>query len=264
MKKHILLAFTLLIGSLSLTAQSTLLVTETAHGGTISNGQVIYRTVAAGSIGLEQYDLNIKNISSGTKSYKMKMFYDVRNYVVGSPASAADTANPFFCFGGSCETPHTMTSNKTETLTPNQDAVANSHPISVHYDEASVAGLSSIRYRLYDINNPTVDFMEFTMKYNDPTASIKTNAALLSYVSDVFPNPSNTKASITITSLYDINNAVVSITNALGSIVSSKQIELYLGKNSIDLDSQALSSGLYFATIAVNNTKITKKFTINK
>jgi hypothetical protein len=264
MKKHILLIFTLLISSLASFSQSTLLVTETAHGGTISNGQVIYRTVAAGSIAVEQYDLNIKNISSTTKSYKMKMFYDVRNYVVGSPASSSDTANPYFCFGGSCEVPLTMISSKTETLTPNQDAVANAHPISVHYDEASVAGLSSIRYRFYEVSNPTVDFMEFTMKYNDPTASIKTNASLLSYVSDVFPNPSNTKASINVTSSYDVDNAFISITNALGSIVSIKHIELSLGKNTIDVDSQALSSGLYFATITVNNTKITKKFTINK
>ena len=256
MKKRILLASTLLISSLVSFAQSTLLVTETAHGATISNGQVIYLTV--GAVGSSQYDLNIKNISSTTKTYKMKMFYDVRNYV-----AVGDTANPLFCFGGTCEVPNTMVS-KPETLTPNQDAIANSHPISVHYDEASVAGYSSIRYRLYDINNSTVDSMEFTMKYNDATASIRTNASLLSYVSNVFPNPSNTKASLNVTSLYDVNNAVVSITNALGSIVSSKHIELYSGKNTIDLDSQALSSGLYFATITVNNAKITKKFTINK
>ncbi len=44
MKKRILLASTLLISSLVSIAQSTLLVTETAHGATISNGQVIYRT----------------------------------------------------------------------------------------------------------------------------------------------------------------------------------------------------------------------------
>ena len=256
MKKRILLASTLLISSLASFAQSTLLVTETAHGATISNGQVIYLTV--GAVGSSQYDLNIKNISSTTKTYKMKMFYDVRNYV-----AVGDTANPLFCFGGTCEVPNTMVS-KPETLTPNQDAIANGHPISVHYDEASVAGYSSIRYRLYDINNSTVDSMEFTMKYNDATVSIKTNASLLSYVSNVFPNPSNTKASLNVTSLCDVNNAVVLITNALGSIVSSKHIELYSGKNTIDLDSQTLSSGLYFATIIVNNSKITKKFTINK
>lgn len=256
MKKLILLASTLLISSVALVAQSTLLVTETAHGASISNGQTIYLTV--GGSGSSQYDINIKNIGSTTKTYKMKMFYDVRNYV-----AVGDTANPFFCYGGTCEVPNTMTS-KSETLTPNQDALSNSHPISVHYDEASIAGLSSIRYRIYDVNNPNVDFMEFTMKYNDPTASIKTNASLLSFVSDIFPNPSNIKASINITSLYDFNNVVVSITNALGSIVSSKHIELYSGKNNIDLDSQALSSGLYFATISVNNIKITKKFTISK
>ena len=103
MKKRILLASAFLMSSLAFFAQSTLLVTETAHGATISNGQVIYLTV--GAFGSNQYDINIKNSSSTTKTYKMKMFYDLRNYV-----AVGDTANPFFCFGGTCEVPNTMTS----------------------------------------------------------------------------------------------------------------------------------------------------------
>ena len=256
MKKFILVTSTLFMGSFGLTAQSSLLVTETAHGATITNGQVIYMTVGAGAI--NQIDLNLKNISTTTKTYKMKMSYDLRHVV-----SATDQANPYFCFAGTCYPPNTFVSPGSLTLTATQDALAAGFPTSVHYDEASAVGPSIIRYRIYEINTPN-DTMGFTVRYNDPTASIKTNSSLLSNVSDVFPNPSSSKAFINVTALVDVNAASISVINALGSIVLSKTIELSIGKNTIDLDFQSLISGLYFVTISNNNYKITKKFTINK
>ena len=256
MKKIILLASTLFMGSFGLTAQSSLLVTETAHGATITNGQVIFLTVGAGAT--NQVDLNFKNISTSTKTYKMKMFYDLRHAV-----SASDESNPYFCFGGTCLPPSTFVSPGSVTLTATQDALAAGFPTSVHYDEASVAGPSIIRYRIYEINNPN-DTMAFTVRYNDATASIKTNSSLLSNVSDVFPNPSSSKAYINITTLADVNTASISVINALGSVVLSKTVDLSVGKNTIDLDFQNLISGLYFVTISNHNSKITKKITINK
>lgn len=258
MKKLILLAFTLFIGSVATMAQSSLLVTNVSNGNSvITNSMVIYRAVGAGV--MDQLDINIKNTSASTKTYKMRMFYDLRHVV-----APADSSNPYFCFGGVCLQPNTMISSKTETLIANQDAVTNGHPISVHYDEASIAGASNIRYRLYETSNPSVDLMEFTVKYNDPTASIKTNSSLLSYVSDVFPNPSSTKASIVVNALSDLNNGTISIINTLGTVISSKGVELFLGKNTISLDVDALSSGIYFAAITSGNFKTVKKFTINK
>jgi hypothetical protein len=83
-------------------------------------------------------------------------------------------------------------------------------------------------------------------------------------VSEVFPNPSNTKASIVVNALSDLNTSTVSILNTLGSVVSSKNIELFMGKNTVSLDVETLSSGIYFATITSGNFKTVKKFTINK
>jgi hypothetical protein len=239
-------------------AQSSLQVTNVSNGNSvITNGMVIYRTV--GALAMDQIDINIQNISSGTKVYKMRMFHDTRNVVAPS-----DSSNPYFCFGGQCYTPYVFTSTKTETLVTNGDAVTNGHPISVHYDEATVAGVSSIRYRLFDIANPSGDQMEFTIKYNDPAASIKSYSSLLSFVSDVYPNPSNNKAFITVNSTVDSNTSLVTITNALGSNVFSKNVDLSIGKNTIPLDIETLSSGMYFATIISGNYKTVKKFNINK
>lgn len=257
MKKLYTLSFSILLSAFAF-AQSTLLVTNVSTGSsTITNGMLIYRTVGANI--MDQMDINIKNIGSSTTSYKMKMYYDQRHIV-----APGDSSNPYFCFGGTCYTPNAFTSSQTETLTPGQDAVAKTHPISVHYDEATMAGISSIRYKIYDINNSSVDVMEFTVNYNDPAASIKTNTSLFSNVSDVYPNPSGNKAFVSINTSYELNNVSVSIINSLGTIVSSKNIELNIGKNVVPLDVESLSSGIYFATITSGNSKIVKKIIINK
>lgn len=258
MKKTYSLVFAFIFTSFAIFAQSSLLVTNVSAGSsTITNGMVIYRSVGAGIA--DQLDINIQNLSSSTKSYKMRMYYDLRHIV-----APGDSSNPYFCFGGLCHIPNVFISAKTETLAPGQDAVSNTHPISVHYDEASIVGVSSIRYKIYDLNNSSADFMEFTVKYNDPVTSIKTNTALFLNVSDVYPNPSNNKAFITVNTATDVNSAILSITNSLGSIVSLKNIELSVGKNVISLDVESLSPGIYFTTITSGNSKTVKKIIINK
>ena len=257
MKKLYTLSLSILVSAFAI-AQSSLLVTNVTSGNsTITNGMIIYRAVGANV--MDQVDINIKNIGSSTKTYKMRMYYDLRH--IKAPG---DSSKPYFCFGGTCYTPNKFISTKTETLTPGQDAIANSHPISVHYDEATAAGISSIRYKIYDEINSTVDFMEFTVIYNNNPAALKTNTSLFSSVSDVYPNPTGNKAFVSVSASGELSNVSVTITNSLGSIVSSKNIELNIGKNIIPLDVESLSSGIYFTTITSGNSKIVKKIIINK
>jgi hypothetical protein len=255
MIKRYQLVFAFIFTSFVILAQSSLLVTNVTGGGSvITNSMVIYRTVGVGV--MDHMDINIKNISTSTKSYKMRMYYDLRHVV-----APGDSSNPYFCFGTSCFPVNTLVSANSITLTANQTVSGT----SVHYDESyTAAGASNIRYKIYDMNNASVDFIEFTVKYNDPLASVKTNTALFLNVSDVYPNPSNTKAFITINTITDVNSAALSITNSLGAIVSSKNIELNVGKNVIPLDVETLSSGIYFTTITSGNSKIVKKIIINK
>jgi hypothetical protein len=255
MIKRYQFVFAFIFASFVVLAQSSLLVTNVTGGGSvITNSMVIYRTVGAGV--MDQIDINIKNISTSTKSYKMRTYYDLRHVV-----APGDSSNPYFCFGTSCFPVNTLVSANSITLTANQTVSGT----SVHYDESfTAAGASSIRYKIYDMNNASVDFIEFTVKYNNPLASVKTNTALFLNVSDVYPNPSNTKAFITINTTTDVNSAALSITNSLGAIVSSKNIELNVGKNVIPLDIETLSSGIYFTTITSGNSKTVKKIIINK
>ena len=270
MNKIIIFITTLFFGSYQLIGQSSILLTQITPSTattppatiTIANGSVIYRTVASNNCdgpfcsGLK---INVKNISSSTKAYKMKKYVDIINTI--TPES--DFAQASFCFAGVFHPFGIFISIWELTLNANEDGDGIGNPTSIYYEEATLAGYSSIRYQIFDVNNPSNN-IEFTLKYNDPFASIKTNPSLTYQVSDVLPNPSSSKATINIDVLDNTNNVTIFITNIFGKIESLKTINLLVGKNEINLDSDNLSDGLYFVTLNINNLKITKRLTICK
>ena len=257
MKKLLLIASTLIIGLTNLNAQTSIEVRNNDLGGIIANNAVLLEDVAAGAQSL--IHVSIKNIGSTTKTYGC-----FRTDITVNPASTPGTTmggQPYFCFGGQCFPNSTYTATPAYYVTLN--AGQNDVPTQIYLDEdADVAGYSEIKYTFYDVNNPN-DAQSFTIKYNPTLQSVKENSTILTSISEVYPNPSATKAQININSKAT-TTAVVSISNALGSTVSTKNVDLSLGKNNIQLDSENLPSGIYFATISANNSKIVKKFTVNK
>lgn len=249
MKKLLLIASTLFIGFSNINAQSSIQLTNNSTGDPITNNIVFNEDVPTG--GQSHVYIQLKNIGSSSVTYAVKK-YDI-------------TINPggdaYFCWGGQCfptSTTVTPVANYV-TLTAGQTYA----PQSFYYDETVAAGYTEVKYEVYDVNN-TSDAVSFTFKFNPTLASLKDNGNLLTSISDVYPNPSASKAQIMIHSKTNTNNATVSITNALGSVISVKNIELSTGKNNIHLDSENLNSGIYFATITSGNNKIVKKFTVNK
>lgn len=257
MKKILLIASSLLFG-LSVNAQSSIEVRNNDLGGVILNNDILTDNVAAA--GTSTVHVSIKNISSTTKTYGL-----YRVDVVINPASTPGVtygAQPYFCFGGQCfsTTTYTAPAANYVTLTPGQtDAVT---PLYLDED-GNVAGYSEVRYTFYDVNN-TSDKQTFTIKYNSTLAGLKDNGNLFASVSDVYPNPSVNKAQVIVNSKTNSSDATVTITNALGSVISTNNVELSIGKNNIQLNSEGLSSGIYFATITLGNTRVVRKFTINK
>jgi hypothetical protein len=248
MKKLLLLISTLAIGLSNANAQTSIEITNGSFGGYIVNNDVITDDVTAGN--QSHIYISIKNVSSSTKTYGLR-----RTDIILNPG-----ADAYFCFAGTCYVPAVTTSPNNVTLNAGQQDQAT----QIYYDENVTQDYSQIQYEVYDVNNPS-DVVTFTFKYNPSfgTVSVKSYASLFSSVSDVFPNPSAGKAQIVVNSVSS-NNATVSITNALGSAVSAKNIELSAGKNTVSLDSENLTSGIYFVTISSNNNKIVKKFTVNK
>jgi hypothetical protein len=252
MKKLLLIVSTLIIGIFTINAQSSLMVTDVNNGmANVLDNSIISYTIA--SLDHITTEIDAKNITASTKYYKLRRFDDVLN-------SGSDA---FFCIGGAnCYTPATYTSPTTMTLTPNQTLASQSLSLLLELDEGTTSGYSSIRYQIYNINDVN-DVFTFTLKYNQ-TVSVKEVSSLFSSVSSIYPNPAVNKAHINIVSSESVDNVMLSIINSLGSIVSTKSIDLSVGKNTISIDSENLSSGIYFATISSNKTKIVKKFTVNK
>ena len=252
MKKLILIASTLLLGGFQIIAQSSLAVTDVNNGmaSVADNSVISYTTAVSDHITTE---IDAKNTSASTKYYKLRRFDDVLN-----PGASA-----YFCVGGAnCYPPTTYTSPITMTLTPNQTLASQSLALLLDLEEGTTPGYSSVRYQIYNINDAN-DVFTFTLKYNE-TVSVKEVTSLFSSVSSVYPNPTISKSHINISSSESIDNVTLSVTNSLGSIISTKYIDLSVGKNTVTIDSENLSSGIYFATISSNKTKIVKKFTVNK
>jgi hypothetical protein len=253
MKKLLLIASVLFFTSYCIMAQSSLSATDVNNGmASITNNSTIsYTTITSDHLTTE---IDAQNTSTSTKYYKLRRIDDVLN----SGASA------YFCVGGAnCYPPTTFVSPITVTLTPNQTLSSQNLSFLLDLEEAVTPGYSSIRYQIYNINDVN-DVFTFTLKYNESITSIKESAAIFTAVSSIYPNPVINKAFINILSNSEINNAIVTITNSLGSIVSAKNIIISLGKNGISLDAENLISGIYFATITSGNSKIVKKFTVNK
>lgn len=254
MKKIYLLSFALFSAFSSIKAQSSLTVVDVNNGmaPVLNNAVINYTTVANDHITTE---IDATNTSASTKYYKLRRFDDVLN--AGS--------NAYFCVGSAnCYPPTTYTSVVTITLTAGQSLSSINQNLLLEIEEPSTTpGYSSIRYQIYNVNDAN-DVFTLTLKYNDTGSSIKESSDLFSSVSNVYPSPAINKAYINVNANSEINNVTLTVTNSLGSIVSTKNINLSSGKNNITIDSEPLASGIYFATILSGNTKIVKKFTINK
>lgn len=253
MRKFILLISTLIIAISDVNAQ-TFEVNDGSVGGIISNNSVISQTIAA--LGVSLLDINIKNTSATSKTFGISRVDNVINAGTGAGARA------YFCFGGQCFGSNVTTAPPANYVTVGSGSTSVNQQLYFEEDDLT-EGYSEITYKVYDVNNIS-DFITFKFKFNPLLASIKNNAVLFSSVSEVYPNPTVTKSQITINSKVNISNATLNITNALGSIIQSKTIELSVGKNAVILDSENLSSGIYFATISSDRTRVVKKFTVNK
>jgi hypothetical protein len=80
----------------------------------------------------------------------------------------------------------------------------------------------------------------------------------------VFPNPFSDNTTLEI-NLTNTSPVTVTMYNVLGESVYTNSLgQMSVGKHSLNLDSQKLSAGVYYITVAVADGTITKKVVINK
>ena len=170
-----------------------------------------------------------------------------------------------FCVGGgNCYPTSVMVSPITVTLTPGGSLYNQNLMYLLDYTEGTNVGYSRVLYEVYNINNSN-DVFKLTLEYNNNLAtSVKEFASFSSLFSVVYPNPVTNKANFTFNNIANQNSLSVSVLNSLGAIVLSKKAELTQGENIINVDTENLSSGIYFASFTDGENKFVKKFIISK
>lgn len=231
-------------------AQSSVFkITNNTNGSSfVSNGEVFYHSTS--SLATIEHDFEVKNITTTTKTLSIRKYDDVMNMV-----SSSDKAEAYFCTGTTCYQPTNFSASM--VLNPNEAVI-----FKAEFIEASTVGQSSVRFKFNDAAN-TSDALTLTIGYNNPL-SVKTISSVFSNVSNVYPNPSLGKTYINVTVAQTIDGESLSILNSLGDLVNTQPVILNKGLNKLAIDSEDLSSGIYFLTINYNTSTITKKIIITK
>ena len=194
--------------------------------------------------GLEHsFHFKITNTSAVSKTLTVIKFENTLN------AGAAS----YFCFDGACFLPGT---NAASIAVP----AGTSFSLIPKFDEGPTIGMSNLSYEIADQANGS-DNLTVVLKYNPP-ASVKELSNLLSSGAGIYPNPSNSKSYFDLYAAQDLNATSLKVYNSIGSVVSSKSINLTKGKNILPIDSENLEAGIYFVSVSVGNSKIVKKLTI--
>lgn len=228
--------------------QSSIQMMNVDNGSAVvPNGGVIY--VAAAPSATVINNINIKNISSSSKTYK----------VTRTLLSMNSGAGTNFCFAGNCFPPTTYSASC--VLGPGQTAAANaSGGLQPYFWDGSTPGMSDVKYTFANTSDHA-DTATIIFRYNNPLG-IANNDDMFNSVSDVFPNPAKEKSAIVLnaTSEQEIS---FTIYNSLGSVVSARKVNLSVGKNTLGVGAENLPSGIYFAALVNGKTKVIKKFVVN-
>ena len=250
MKK--LYSFGLILTAFMMNSQTDSLEVKCTSAGSVvvNNNQAFPVATTAGQIDKEFF-FTVKNTSAASLTYTVRRYDDLLNTVSGS-----DFAEAYFCTGIDCYLPSVMNGTFALAAGANTDLIAK-------LNEASVVGPSTIRYKVSVNGGSSAEVIIIYLNYNAP-ASVRELSSYFASVSAVYPNPSVSRSFVDINAVKDLNNVSLTITNILGSVVSSKQIDLDKGKNKVAVDSENLESGVYFVSISMGTSKITKKITISK
>ena len=252
-------------------AQSTFnLYLGTTTNVPITNGSVISTTTIANSENIDR--IKIKNMSAGTHTYNL---IRTIGYNVPMLNTTGTTVTPvtYFCYGNSCFVGNTNTvgpfdyiillpAGQTSTVFPYADNNDDNFQLfKIYLDEGNSLGKYYVNYKIFEVNNPN-DTASFTIKYNE-LLNVNSQPGAFESISDVFPNPVNSNATININLRYAAD-VKITIFNSLGSSVYSGTQKCPAGKNKLPLDCGALNTGLYFININTGDSKITRRFIVNK
>ncbi len=220
--------------------------------GTSTVAQANYTRNVDATIG-DEFKLDIKNISSSMKTYK------IRKTIVNTPSGCATPNDIKFCDAQNC---YSNTQNiSAHNLQINAGQIINDsaarYGLSAHIDQGDCCGTYLVRYKVYDVTNAN-DSVSVNITYivTNCTNGIK-NPFKNFELSAASPNPASGAAVLKYEFPTAPGNALVKIYNTIGSMVKEVKLEGQEGKAVIDVTD--LSDGIYFYSLHVNDKIISTK-----
>ena len=126
---------------------------------------------------------------------------------------------------------------------------------------SGVSGISTVKYRLFNIND-TADKFEKVIVYVAGNTSSLSHASLQGADVYVYPNPASNYLKAVYEGLEG-RSAQLVIRNVLGSEVARKNMDP--SQNMVSMNISELKSGIYLYSIVVDGLPvITKKLTVRK
>jgi hypothetical protein len=77
----------------------------------------------------------------------------------------------------------------------------------------------------------------------------------------LYPNPAANSINLSFAA-NNISKAEISITNTLGNVLYSNQIQAVVGQNNKTIDISRLPVGVYSVNIKINNSVVSKQFVV--
>ena len=194
--------------------------------------------------------IQIKNLTSEPVQIMVKRL----DKVIGT-----SQAN-YFCWDGECYDKNVDELPLSKRIAPGETTTK----LESILETGLVAGISSVKYLIYDRDNPAEAF-EYEVNYTVNEERSK-NAIFSSedmHINEVYPNPVTEFAIID----YNITNkevdAKIMLFNVLGSVVGEYNLSFLESK--LKIDTKDLNPGVYFYTLYLDNDGIiTKKLIIRK
>jgi hypothetical protein len=166
----------------------------------------------------------------------------------------------FFCWGNDCFDKEVELLPSSIILQPGQTTSKFTSTLIAGITE----GHSNVKYQFYDRNNPD-DFVEEEVFYK--IVEKKSTATLLKnkniHISNIYPNPVKDFAVIDYNILDDEKEIKIVVHNVLGGSVGEYQLSVF--ENSVVINTEDLSPGVYFYSVYIDNDNaITKKFILKR
>jgi hypothetical protein len=192
----------------------------------------------------DYFDIDAKNISSSTKTTKVKM------YIISTPSGCSNDI--YFCDAITCYSPGTFVSPVSYDIAAGATATP---AIVPHMNPGTCTGSYQVRLTLYNVNAVS-DSASVLINYT-VTTGIEENANLNYKLGNATPNPASENMTVDYTFVSEPKTATIELYNVVGLKVSELKIEGTEGKAKMNVSN--LSNGVYFYSLVVDGNKVSTK-----